>query len=47
MWRPVAIKSSDDSKKAVEDASDYLSWIEPMVDWKHIEDLMRSEATLV
>jgi len=47
MWRPVAIKSSKDGKKAVEDASDYLSWVEPMVDWKHIEDLMRSEATNV
>lgn len=47
MWRPVPIKASKDWLKAVNDASDYLSWVEPMVDWKDVEDTMRAEATTI
>lgn len=43
IWRPVAIKAT--WANIVRDASDYLSWVESITNWKEVEDMMRTEAT--
>lgn len=45
MWRVIPYKTLPDSIKSAKDASDYISWLEWITNWKDIEDVMRYEAT--
>lgn len=47
MRRVVPVKSLWDNIQAAKDASDAMSWIETITNWKDIEDMMRFEATTI